>query len=316
MRRAPVHRSFGVALGIVLSVVAVGCAERHGGEPDAPTRPRPPEPPPGAVVCGGGICADGEECCLLTASCVPIGDPSCVVPSGTAPGGCARASDCDDDEVCTPADIRAGGRCGAFVGRCAPETECGFGTAEGWCGCDGRTYADPCDASAAGTLIAFGVPCGTPVHFSAELPCEADADCGGRRHYHCDEAAGVCAQDDPLIACGIDAQCPDGQRCCGITGFCVDPARAGACVPPVEGNDPCADDSDCQRLTGAWWLDRGSYGIFCDGPGCSGPGSCVSGRDCDGVLDPACGCDGRTYTNACEVRAAGVRLASTGACPE
>ena len=95
--------------------------------PDAFVRedsgPRPGEPPSGAVVCGGGVCATGEECCLLTVSCVPLGDASCAIPAGTTdPDACTRQSDCDANEICGAVDESGGlrwtGECGGRVGQC------------------------------------------------------------------------------------------------------------------------------------------------------------------------------------------------------
>ncbi len=44
-------------------------------------------------------------------------------------------------------------------------------------------------------------------------------------------------------------------------------------------------------------------------------GECVERPlSCDGVLDPVCGCDGRTYTSACEAAGSGVSVDHTGTC--
>jgi hypothetical protein len=45
-------------------------------------------------------------------------------------------------------------------------------------------------------------------------------------------------------------------------------------------------------------------------------GTCTTKPEvCSEEVDPVCGCDGKTYTNACEMRRAGVSLKSTGSCP-
>lgn len=54
----------------------------------------------------------------------------------------------------------------------------------------------------------------------------------------------------------------------------------------------------------------------CGGPGSTTPGVCVTRpAGCMAEDAPVCACNGRTYDNDCHRRAAGVALASQGACP-
>src|SRR5439155_23847566 len=58
-------------------------------------------------------------------------------------------------------------------------------------------------------------------------------------------------------------------------------------------------------------------GDYCEkGQGaCTGMGICRQQPGaCIGVLEPVCGCDGRTYVNACEAARAGVSVGNEGPC--
>jgi hypothetical protein len=104
--------------------------------------------------------------------------------------------------------------------------------------------------------------------------------------------------------CGQDSQCASSERCCAITGFCYAEEKAALCALPPEGTTrPCLSNADC--LTES---------EFCDGAGCDGPGGCKPFGTCGAVLEPVCGCDGKSYVNAPCAASAGVRVASRGQC--
>jgi hypothetical protein len=317
----------GHRLRMILAItLAAGCTTSYDGadgatgddavveRPDSGPRDPMAVPPPGSAVCGGIVCGEGEECCLLDTRCVSIGDPSCEIPEGTTvPRPCARASDCEPGEVCgVPAGVDGAARCGGWVGSCVARTGC---TGDGpVCGCDGRNYANACAANAAGVEMAAEVACGTAVGTPTQACSREKPSCPP--HMRCDVETMRCMMEDPLIACGVDTQCPEGQLCCGYTGVCYDEARPLSCGAPPDGSyGPCADDVDCARMDGSYWQSGASPSTFCGGPGCGPGGGCFPIPDsCDGTLEPVCGCDGRTYTNACEATRAAVRVATAGEC--
>lgn len=282
-------------------------------------------PPPGVVTCGARTCADGEACCTLTLQCFDPSDASaCAVPAGTTdPGACASNADCGAGELCEVNDIFSSGQvagpaCGGTVGHCVMQrapSECG-GFGDGVCGCDGRTYPDPCAASRAGVRVSWYFPCGhgsSPGHIT--YMCDADhTDCPLASH--CDLGTDRCVTDVPIVACGIDAQCPTGYSCCGIVGLCMRTSCPECCaVPPAGTSFPCVQDSDCDPVAAA--ISPGPSDYYCGiGTGCGTPGGCTRWQGpCGGALMPVCGCDGVSYSNVCWAQMAHVRVAHDGECP-
>lgn len=323
----------------LLFLSLAGCQRVHvgthdGGAEDAGER----------VRCGPVTCEQGQVCC--NASC-----GICTAPGGTCveiacTTECAGNAECAPDEYCALSHCPDGRRDGV----CVPRPEACPEYYSPVCGCDGRTYDNPCFASGSGAVVAHAGACTGPC---APMDARGQGDCAAIVGIVWDGAR--CTYIGGCSCVGAD---------CGATYATLhdcEVARAGchSCAPQdFRGEGPCEaelgtywDGTACRTISGCRCLgadcDNGwpdpmacqvahqhcfgpppgcttsadcPMGEWCQTPrgACGGPGTCVPpappGWSCPDPGPPVCGCDGVTYGCDAMAISLGVNVASDGAC--
>jgi Kazal-type serine protease inhibitor-like protein len=293
------------------------------------------------VVCGGsagdtcgagefckrdaGLCsADDQGVCTPVPSTCPITlDPVCgcdgktydntcvadaagvgVQHMGVCACGGSSGISCDESQFCK----RDAGECTAGAeGVCAPIPVTCPALLDPVCGCDGVTYSNACYADVAEIPVQHPGACepGPPCGGSGGGTCNEGQFCKPPQGVCAPDAAGVCANLPPVCS-------PLVLPVCGCDGT----TYSNACMADAAGVgvDHAGECAFCGGITGAI-CGTGEFCKFADGT-CGLPdnqGFCQETPvSCPAVLDPVCGCNGTTFSNACI--AEGVPLDHEGPC--
>jgi hypothetical protein len=141
-------------------------------------------------------------------------------------------------------------------------------------------------------------------------------------------ASGASAAGASAAGAGTSGGPKAGAPASGRGGSAADGGKGGAAQQAGAGGSPCPPLPMCVADASGGGARCGSRGQaacpadqYCEFPAGSacgaadGGGACQQRPDaCDAIYQPVCGCDAKTYGNACEAAIAGVSVESSGEC--
>ncbi len=285
------------------------------GDDSATCAPSDCGPLPGypTLRCSDGTYAGPTGRCLRDASGTCAWEVhSCPSDAcgGTENIGCPAGEYCDYGfGNCPVPGTVSSGSCKPIPSSC-PSTG---GPLPSMCGCDGNSYAGPCNAAIAGVTVAAAGSCAKSCGAFEGGACPTGFTCA-YPDYVCPApgATGTCqlaTEGCPAIyapVCGCDGKTYGNGCAAHQAGVVV--SRDGTCdaVPPPSGMSCGGGPTPSGPPPGC------PAGYYCDYTGGSpcgatdNPGVCVPEPSaCPPIAGTACGCDGKVYASTCDAHAHG-----------